>query len=165
MSDDANAVERRVLSALDAAQVDYEVIPCDPHLADTAAFCAHYGYPLDRSANTIIVAARNRPAACASVVLATTRLDVNHTVCDLLGVRRASFAGAEQTQALTGMMLGGVTPFALPEPLPLYVDAAVMERPWVVVGGGSRSMKLRLSPAALLAASRGQVIHGLARES
>jgi hypothetical protein len=26
--------------------VPYELVPCDPALADTAAFCAAYGYPL-----------------------------------------------------------------------------------------------------------------------
>jgi prolyl-tRNA editing enzyme YbaK/EbsC (Cys-tRNA(Pro) deacylase) len=151
-----------VLARLDAAGVAYEAIPCDPELADTAAFCAHYGYPLDHSANTIVVAARREPIACACVLLADHRLDVNHTVCELLGVRRASFAGADLTREVTGMMLGGVTPFALPAGLPLHVDAAVMQRPWVIVGGGSRSLKLRVAPPALLSAAHGRVVEGLA---
>ena len=62
-----------------------------------------------------MVAARKEPGiACVCLVLATCRLDVNHAVCDLLGVRKASFASAEQTRDLTGMMIGGVTPFGLP---------------------------------------------------
>ncbi len=88
--------------------------------------------------------------ACACVVLATTRLDVNHKVCELLGVRRASFAGADEASELTGMMIGGVTPFALPDHLPVYVDARVTQQPWVIIGGGNRSMKLRVRPDALL---------------
>ena len=43
-----------------------------------------------------------------------------------MGVKRLSFATAEQTMALTGMMVGGVTPFGLPEGLPLYIDSRVM---------------------------------------
>jgi prolyl-tRNA editing enzyme YbaK/EbsC (Cys-tRNA(Pro) deacylase) len=161
--DKSAALEQGVLAHLDASGVEYEVIPCAPELADTANFCAHYGYALDHSANTIVVAARREPGlACACVVLASTRLDVNHKVCELLGVRRASFAGAEQTREITGMMLGGVTPFTLPAAVPVYVDAAVMGRQWVIVGGGSRAMKLRLSPGALLAASGARVVEGLA---
>ncbi|MFN2583005.1 MAG: YbaK/EbsC family protein, partial [Candidatus Dormibacteria bacterium] len=100
--------------------------------------------------------------ACACVALATTRLDVNHTICNLLGVRKASFAPAEMTPEVTGMLIGGVTPFALPSTLPLYIDSAVMQRDRVVVGGGSRSIKLEISPAALTAVAGARVIDGLA---
>src|SRR5438105_11478174 len=129
-----NAIEGRVRSLLNALGVDHTAVPCDPELADTAAFCSHYGYPLESSANTIVVAARREPdAVCACVVLATMRLDVNHTVCDLLGVRKASFASAEQRRAITGMLIGCVTPFWLREPLPLYIHTHVMEPEWATV--------------------------------
>ena len=80
---------------LDALGVPYELFPCDPALADTAAFCAAYGFDPDESANTILVIGKSDPpryAAC--VVLATTRLDVNRVVRDKLGTRKASFAPA-----------------------------------------------------------------------
>ncbi len=160
------ATESSVLQRLAATGVDYEVIPCDPELADTAVFCEHYGYPLGSSANTIVVAARKQSGvACACVVLATTRLDVNHKVCELLGVRRASFAGADETSELTGMMIGGVTPFALPDHLPVYVDARVTQQPWVIIGGGNRSMKLRVRPDALLRIPNVRVVGGLAYQA
>ncbi len=163
LTDDASAVEAKVRARLAFLGVDHETLECDPDFADTAAFCARYGVPPEQSANTIVVAARKEPGvACACVVLATCRLDVNHSVCDLLGVRKASFASAEQTRALTGMMIGGVTPFGLPEDLPLYIDARVMAQESVVIGGGSRSMKIRLAPARLLAIPGARVIEGLA---
>src|SRR3954454_2640492 len=124
-------------ATLDALGVPYELFPCDPALADTTAFCEAYGFAMEDSANTIVVAGKSDPvryAAC--VVLATTRLDVNKTVRNRLGARKASFAGAEETAALTGMAIGGVTPFALPAGLPLWVDAAVMARDRIVLGGG-----------------------------
>jgi prolyl-tRNA editing enzyme YbaK/EbsC (Cys-tRNA(Pro) deacylase) len=163
LADDASAIEAKVRDRLAALGVDHETLACDPDFADTAAFCARYGVPPEQSANTIVVAARKEPdVACACIVLATCRLDVNHSVCDLLGVRKASFASAEQTQALTGMMIGGVTPFGLPEDLPLYIDARVMEQESVVIGGGSRSMKIRLAPPGLLRIPGARVIEGLA---
>lgn len=141
----------------------YTEIACDPDFADTAAFCDHYGYPPEMSANTIVVAARKEPGvACACVVLATDRLDVNHTVCGLLGLRKASFASADVTRELTGMLIGGVTPFGLPESLPLYIDSRVMEREAVILGGGSRSLKLQVAPSALAALPAAQVVSGLA---
>ena len=59
------------------------------------------------------------------------------------------------------MIMGGVTTFALPPDLPLYIDSKVMEREWVIVGGGSRSLKIRVRPEALTAAG-GEVVEGLA---
>ena len=139
-----------------------EVIPCDPEFADTAAFCDKYGYPVEQSANTILVASRTEPkvfAAC--VVTADRKLDVNGTVRRLLGVRKLSFASAEDTTALTGMMIGGVTPFGLPDGMPIFIDATVMQHPWVIVGGGDRSSKLKLSPTELAALPGAEVIEGL----
>ena len=145
--------------------VPYELFPCDPALADTAAFCAAYGFSLDESANTIVVIGKSTPpvyAAC--VVLATTRLDVNRTVRDRLGTRKASFAGADQTRELTGMAIGGVTVFGLPADVPILVDSRVMNRPRIVLGGGSRSWKVISSPAILAALSRVEIVPGLATE-
>lgn len=156
-------IELRVAEALEATGLEYELLACDPELADTAAFCAHYGYPLDQSANTIVVASRKPEglyAAC--VVLAIHRLDVNKRVRHLLGVQKLSFAPPEVTADVTGMLIGGVTPLALPLELPLWIDAAVMARQWVIFGGGSRSMKVKADPAVLTMLAGAEVIEGLA---
>jgi prolyl-tRNA editing enzyme YbaK/EbsC (Cys-tRNA(Pro) deacylase) len=159
----ATEIEARVRATLDRLGHPYQIIPCDPALADTAAFCAAYGYPPDDSANTIVVVGKETPpryAAC--VVLATTRLDVNRTVRRRLGARRASFASPEETRALTGMELGGVTVFGLPEGLPIWVDARVMTRERIVLGGGSRSCKVVAAPTILRALPGVEVVEGLA---
>ena len=138
-------------------------MPCDPALADTAAFCEAYGYAMEDSANTIVVVGKaDPPRYAACVLLATTRLDVNGTVRRRLGTRKASFAGADATLALTGMALGGVTPVGLPEDVPLWVDAAVLGRDRIVLGGGSRARKLLAPPALLLALPAAEVVEGLA---
>lgn len=155
--------ERRALDELDRLGAAYEVVEIDPALADTAEFCAHYGYALEESANCIVVASRTDPpdyAAC--LVLAHTKLDVNKRVRKLMGVRKLSFASAEQTRELTGMAIGGVTPFGLPPDLALYVDARIRDLDRVIVGGGSRSRKISVDPAAFQAMARAQVIDDLA---
>jgi prolyl-tRNA editing enzyme YbaK/EbsC (Cys-tRNA(Pro) deacylase) len=154
----------RVIEVLDQLALPYEVLACDPELADTAAFCEAYGVPLDRSANTILVSSRRpegRQAAC--IVLATDRLDVNGEVRRRLGVKKASFASPEETVSITGMMIGGVTPFGLGETVPIWVDAAVMNRDWIILGAGSRSAKVKISPRSLNALINVTVVEGLAR--
>jgi prolyl-tRNA editing enzyme YbaK/EbsC (Cys-tRNA(Pro) deacylase) len=158
--DDAGRALDRTLATLG---VRYELFPCDPALADTAQFCAAYGFAPDESANTIVVVGKADPrvyAAC--VVLAPHRLDVNHVVKARLGTRKASFAAADETRELTGMAIGGVTPFGLPAHLPVWVDAAVMTRPRIVLGGGSRSWKVIAAPSILLALPNVEVVDGLA---
>lgn len=154
--------DRDALAASLAGRGDYELFACDPALADTAAFCAAYGFAPGDSANTIIVVGKGTPPAFAAcVVLATHRLDVNRAVKGKFG-RKASFAAPEETRELTGHELGGVTVFGLPAGLPIWVDAAVMERERIVLGGGSRSWKVIAPPSILLTISGVEVVEGLA---
>ena len=156
-------IDARVRASLDALGVPYEVMQIDPEFADTAQFCEKYGIPLANSANTIVVASKKEPKLyCACVVLATTRLDVNHTVRRLMGAARVSFATAEETQALTGMMIGGVTVFALPPDMPLYIDERLMGLDWLILGGGSRSTKIRTSPEVFRRMPNATIVPGLA---
>ncbi len=160
---DEMKMEARVRDSLDSLGVSYDVLRCEPELADTAKFCAHYGFALEDSANAILVASKKEPRQYAlCLVLATTRLDVNHTVRQLMGVKRLSFATAEETVAVTGMLVGGVTPFGLPGEIPIYADRAVMERSRIVLGGGSRSCKIRCEPSELERLARVEIIDGLA---
>lgn len=153
-----------VIDAATATGLPFELVPCDPELADTAAFCEAYGYTLDQSANAIVVMGKSDPpvfAAC--LVLATTRLDVNGVVRKRLGTRKASFASGDDTIAMTGMQIGGVTPYGLPAGLPIWIDARVMDVEHVIVGGGARDRKLLVPPASLAALPEAVVVDDLAR--
>ena len=140
-------IAQRVQNALADLQADFTVIDIDPAFTHTADFCAQYGYAPEQSANAIVVASR-RPLGHNAVCLATatTRLDVNRRVRGLLGVRKLSFASAELTIQLTGMEIGGVTPFGLTEAIPVYVDARIMSLDEIIVGGGNRSTKVSVNP-------------------
>jgi prolyl-tRNA editing enzyme YbaK/EbsC (Cys-tRNA(Pro) deacylase) len=153
-----------VQAALAGVDLPFEVVACDPALADTAAFCEAYGYSPSESANTILVVGKAaEPVYAACVVLATHRLDVNRAVKGLLGTRKASFAPQDLTAGLTGMEIGGVTALGLPASLPLYVDADVMAADRIILGGGNRSSKL-IGPPALLSTVAGmRVVAGLAQ--
>jgi len=155
----------RLDSAVSRLRVPYELFACDPALADTAAFCAAYGFAAEDSANTIVVIGKaDPPRFAACVVLAPNRLDVNRTVRDRLGTRKASFASTDQTRELTGMEIGGVTVFGLPPDVPVWVDQRVMDRERIVLGGGSRSWKVIAAPAILRALPNVAFVAGLAND-
>jgi len=98
----------KVDSSVNELKIIHDLIEINADFADTAAFCEQYNFPLDHCGNTIIVAAKKPPGEyCACIVGGSERLDVNQTVKKLMRVSRLSFASAEETQNLTGMMIGG----------------------------------------------------------
>lgn len=152
-----------VLRQLDELGLEYEVVACDPDLADTAAFCSAYGYSPEDSANAIVVVGKSDPPVFVMcLVLADTRLDVNRVVRKRLATRKASFASAEQTMELTGMEIGGVTPFGSSRRLPLWIDERVIGRERIIIGGGGRDRKLLVPPDTLLAHPDADVVPDLA---
>lgn len=144
----------------------FEVWPCDPELADTAVFCEHYGVALENSANAILVRSKTGDRKfVVCVLLATDRLNTNHTVRKKMGARKVSFASADETRGITGMEIGGVTPLCLPNDLPIWVDDAVMQCDYVVLGGGNRETKLKVDPRVLLLQPATEVVFGLAKHT
>lgn len=155
-------IEAYVKSTLHSLQVDYQWIEVDPEYADTAICCEKYGFEISNTGNTIIVASkRGEKKYSACIVRGTEKLDVNRKVRELMGVSRLSFANADDTLNLTQMMIGGVTPFGLPESLPIYIDEVIMGLEYVILGAGSRSAKLIISPESLLKIPNTNVIKDL----
>ena len=155
-------IEQRVRSTLESMNVEYEWIAVDPSFADTAECCEKYGLRMDHSGNTIIIASKRgekRYSAC--IVLGTERLDVNKKVRSLMEVSRLSFADSDETMHLTGMMIGGVTPYGLPLSIPIYIDDKIMLLDYVILGAGSRSAKIKVAPESLLNIPTATVITGL----
>jgi prolyl-tRNA editing enzyme YbaK/EbsC (Cys-tRNA(Pro) deacylase) len=162
MTNISTSLHPSVQEFLQNHNIVYRIFDCDPDFADTAPFCEKYGFAEGQTANTIVVAGKAQPIKfCACVILATTKVDVNKKACQLLGVKKASFASGDQTKELTGMQIGGVTPFGLPD-VPIYIDAAVMENAEIVLGGGNRSSKVLLDPKELLKMPHVEVIDSLA---
>jgi len=162
----SESISSDVASVISALNIEHTVLGCEPEFADTQKFCDHYGYSVDEAANVLLIASKKgEPKFAACVVLATCRLDVNKTARKKLGVSRISFANPDQTQKLTGMELGGVTPFGMPENVPVWIDSRVMECKQIILGGGNRSSKIVLTPAMLLKISNAEVVVNLAYEA
>lgn len=158
-------MEDSIVEILEAMCADYQIVECAPELADTAQFCEHYGYRLDESANAILIVGKGDPRVYAlCVVLATTQVDVNKQARRKLGVKKASFASPDETIKLTGMTLGGVTPFGLPTSLPIWIDSRVVECSKVIVGGGSRNRKIYTNPEVLAALPSAEIVEDLAKD-
>jgi prolyl-tRNA editing enzyme YbaK/EbsC (Cys-tRNA(Pro) deacylase) len=161
----AAKIDPAIHQVLQQSSASYEILDCDPELADTAVFCEHYGYPPEKSANAILVKAKTgeqRFVVC--VLLASTRLDVNKTVRKRIGARRVSFASQQETREQTGMELGGVTPLGLPAQIELWVDQRIAELDYVILGAGTRAAKIKVSPQIFLTTPNTAFVEGLGKE-
>ena len=153
----------KIRQFLESTKLEFEVMDCDPELADTKIFCREYGINLEDSVNAIVVKTKTgelKYAACA--LLAITRLDINKLIRKKLGARKVSFANIEETAKLTEMDIGGVTPLTLSSSLPLWVDSKVMQRKIIVLGGGNRSSKIKVSPKIFNYTLNTEIVKGLA---
>lgn len=159
-------LELRVIATLDQLGTTYDIVRIDPAYAATADFCREYDYTMEGSVNCIVVMGKvDPPVFAACMVQATRRLDVNGTIKRRFGVRKASFAPPDVAVELTGMEPDGVTPLGLPEGLPVWIDAPVLERDRIIVGGGSRALKILMPAADLLKLPGAEAVLGLSRDA
>ena len=143
-------LHKNVASALEEFGIVYELLNIDPDFADTTAFCSKYNYPLEYSGNTIIVSSKKGPERyVACIIQASSSLNVNQIVAQLMDTRKASFASAEKVVELTGMMIGGVTPFGLPQKMAVYADEKLKTIDYLILGSGDRSTKVKLAGCEL----------------
>lgn len=135
------------------APLSLKAFTVDSEASDTSVFSKRYGYPLEICANTLILKFKKQgvEAYAAAVCTGARRLDVNGAVKQLLAAQRISFARMEKSTALTGMIPGGMTVFGLPDTWPVLIDNAVLHQPVLVMGGGTREVKL-LVPSPVLRA-------------
>ena len=83
------------------------------------------------------------------VTSGTARLD-NRKVKDALGGKPRMLA-ADEVEAITGHPVGGVCPFGLPTPLPVYCDVSLKVFDEVVPAAGSPNSAVRIAPERMAA--------------
>jgi len=82
-----------------------------------------------------------------------TRID-NRKFKDAFGKGR--MLAPDEVVALTGHPVGGVCPFGLARPLPIYLDASLRNFDEVLPAAGAIHTAVRISPAQLAAVTDGQ---------
>ena len=65
---------------------------------------------------------------------------------------RLSIASAEEVKEITGYEIGAVSPFGLPNPLPILVDEGILSQPAVSLGSGIRGTAILITQENLLEA-------------
>jgi prolyl-tRNA editing enzyme YbaK/EbsC (Cys-tRNA(Pro) deacylase) len=157
----APVVMSALLALPDTGRVGITAI--DPSLSDTAAFCEHYGTPMETAANCVILEAKREDSRrfVACVLRGSDRADINGLVRKITEARKVSFAQMEKAVERSGMAFGAITPIGLPDDWPILIDKAVADSAYVIVGSGVRASKLAVPGQLLASLPNAQVLEGL----
>ncbi len=131
---------------------DLDLIVVEESTATVGAAARALGVEPARIAKTLAVRAGDE--VFLLVARGDARLD--NAKCKAEFGARPRMLGAEETLALTGHPVGGVCPFGLANPLPVYLDVSLQPFDQVYPAAGSLNTSVRVTPERLfeLVASR-----------
>ena len=135
----------RVRAWLAANAPDLKLIEVEQSTATVAEAAAALGVEPGRIAKSLAIRAGD--LTFLLVARGDARLD-NQKCKQELGAR-PRMLGPEETLALTGHPVGGVCPFALETPLPVYLDRSLEGFDRVYPAGGTLRSSVEISPQRL----------------
>jgi prolyl-tRNA editing enzyme YbaK/EbsC (Cys-tRNA(Pro) deacylase) len=124
---------------------DIAVIESSISSATVALAAEAYGVEPGRIAKTLSLRIGERVVLI--VASGTSRMD-NKKVKTLFG-GKPKMLGVDEVAAITGHEVGGVCPFGLKTPLPIYCDVSLRAFDEVVPAAGSTHSAVRIAPARM----------------
>jgi prolyl-tRNA editing enzyme YbaK/EbsC (Cys-tRNA(Pro) deacylase) len=124
---------------------DIAIIEMDTPTATVAQAAHAHGVEPGRIAKTLSLRVADR--VFLVIARGDARLD-NRKVKAAFG-GKASMLGPDEVLALTGHPVGGVCPFGLATPLPVYLDISLQPFATIFPAGGSLNTSIRTSPQRL----------------
>jgi prolyl-tRNA editing enzyme YbaK/EbsC (Cys-tRNA(Pro) deacylase) len=134
-----------VQADLAARAPELEVLVTDASTATVQLAADVHGVEPGQIAKTLCI--RVRDEEFLLVTRGDARLD-NKKAKEAFG-GRPRMLGAEDVLRLTSHQVGGVCPFGLPAPLPIYLDVSLKVYDFVIPAGGSTHASVKLSVARL----------------
>ena len=141
-----------VRAFLAAHAPDIQVLETDGSTAAVEMAAAGHGVAPAQIAKTLSLRIKDRTILL--VTSGTARLN-NRKIKDVLG-GKPRMLGADEVVALTGHPVGGVCPFGLATPLPVYCDVSLKSFDEVVPAAGSTHSALRIAPRRIAELTQAQ---------
>jgi prolyl-tRNA editing enzyme YbaK/EbsC (Cys-tRNA(Pro) deacylase) len=132
--------------------LDVPIIELEVSTATVALAAEAHGVEPGRIAKTLAFRLAGERAILV-VAAGDARID-NKKFKDAFG--KGKMLGAEDVVALTGHPVGGVCPFGLATPLPIYLDASLKAYDEVIPAAGAVHSAVRISTAQLAEVTAGQ---------
>jgi prolyl-tRNA editing enzyme YbaK/EbsC (Cys-tRNA(Pro) deacylase) len=135
-----------------ARQLDLPIIELGVSTATVALAAEAHGVEPGRIAKTLAFRLGDRRVIIL-VSSGDARID-NRKFKDAFGKGR--MLSPEEVVQVTGHPVGGVCPFGLPQPLPIFLDKSLQNFDEVLPAAGAIHSAVRISPAQLAAVTDGQ---------
>jgi len=142
----------QVRAFFEAAGIAKEIHTFDESTHNSELAAKSLGVAVGQIAKTILLLVDDGPVVV--VISGDRRVDFKK-VKALRGGRKVRLAGPEDVTARTGFKVGAVSPVALPEGIPVYLDASLKRFETVYPAAGETNNMFVTTPAQLLALSRG----------
>jgi Cys-tRNA(Pro) deacylase len=114
----------------------------------TAAFAAQAGVDEHAVVKTLIM---EDEAKKPFVVLMHGDREVStKELARVLGVKSVHPCAPDAAERHSGYLVGGTSPFGLRKPMPVYVEATILDLPGIYINGGKRGFIVGLEPKDLV---------------
>ena len=124
---------------------DLPLITVTESTATVATAATALGVAAGRIAKTLAV----RAGELTFLLVARGDARLSNAKCKAVFGARPRMLGANETLALTGHPIGGVCPFGLPQPMPIFLDISLQDYDLVYPAGGSLNTSVAVAPARL----------------
>ena len=145
----------RVRTFLETHGLAEQIVEFERSTRTAAEAAEAMGCELGQIVKTLVVVVDGRTPVAALV--AGDRKGDMRVIAAELGGERAKMADADTVRSATGYAIGGVSPFALPEALPVLFDDSLMRYEVVYPAAGTPASMVRMDRDALLTVSAGRV--------
>ena len=136
----------------ESRNLDIPIIELDVSTATVALAAEAHGVEPGRIAKTLSFRLSDNRVILV-VASGDSRIE-NRKFKEVFG--KGKMLGPDEVVALTGHPVGGVCPFGLVHPLPVYLDKSLQKFDDVLPAAGSTNSAVRISPAQLASVTDGQ---------
>ncbi len=148
-----NEIER-VREFIQARNPELKIIEFEQDTSTSYLAAQALGMEVGQIAKSMLFKAKNDQYFMI-VSAGDVRID-NKAVKDLVG-SRVRMASPEEVESVTGFQIGGVCPFALPSPIPIFLDESLRRYPVVYAAAGNDRSALPISCQELQEITQGSI--------
>ena len=145
--------EREVRAFFDGIGLDKEIHSFEESTHNSALAAETLGVEVGQIAKTILLLVDESPVVV--VISGDMRVDLKKVRAKRNG-RKVRLAGPEDVVALTGFKVGAVSPVALPEGIPIYLDRSLERFGTIYPSAGETNNMFRTTPAELASLTGGE---------
>jgi Cys-tRNA(Pro)/Cys-tRNA(Cys) deacylase len=138
----------RAVRFLKRRNVSFEIVEYG-HLEKGALFASQaIGMPLGQTVKTLVVEMGKK--RYVALLMPGTKKVALKRLAKSYGEKRAAMVDSDTAERLTGYVVGGISPFAMKQTLPVVIDRGLLGFDRVAINGGKRGLMLVMNPVDIL---------------